>query len=122
MKINSKRHFKLNVRKLLYLLQALMVYLISMLNAKLAHASSSSSIGHYQNDQAQQFLNKIMFNDNNDINNNNKVQLKTNHDDLNKQISFFLSQITTTSSENTCNSKMLQSNIQSKMRILKSII
>ena len=123
MNISSKTRFKIDTAR--YRLQALMLYLLLaiVLHAKLADMSSSV-MGLYQQNHAEQLLNRIMLINNN---NHNKDQLKSGHkDEPNKKIAFFLSQLTATTTtgatETGCSTKMMQTNVQAKMRSLRSII
>ena len=83
---------------------------------------NSANLDLYQ-DNKNDLLNKIM-NDNigtnqNGINKKHQFQYQT---DLNKKIAIFIDKIAMTGTENTCSSRLMQSDVQSKMRMLKSII
>ena len=84
--------------------------------------SSNSDLYH---DNKNDLLNKIM-NDNIGLNQNGinkKHQSQFQHqNDLNKKIAIFIDKIAMTGTENTCNSRLMQTDVQSKMRMLKSII
>jgi len=107
----------MKINKKLILLVQVINFLIL---AKINNAISSSSSG---NSHTEDLLDRIALNNNN----NDKSSIKYGgQDEINKNVARFLNRIiptfTTTQKDNACNSKVLQSNVQSKMRTLRSII
>ena len=98
------------------LLKALAVYIAL---AKLVNASLD--LNRLRNNQAEELLHKIISNNNN--NNNNKIIPKgSRNGEKIKKMSRFLNNLANIYEQETCSSKVLQSNVQSQMRMLRSII
>jgi biopolymer transport protein ExbB/TolQ len=111
----------MKINKKLILLVQVINFLIL---AKINNAISSSSS---RNSHTEDLLDRIALNNNNNNNNNDKSSIKYGgQDEINKNLARFLNKIiptfSTTQKDNACNSKVLQSNVQSKMRTLRSII
>ena len=103
-------------KKVILLVQVINFLILAKINNDI---SSSSS----RNSHTEDLLDRIALNNNN----NDKSFIKYGgQDEINKNVARFLNRIiptfTTTQKDNACNSKVLQSNVQSKMRTLRSII
>ncbi len=106
-------------KKLILLVQVINFLILAKINNAISSSSSS------RNSHTEDLLDRIALNNNN--NNNDKSSIKYGgQDEINKNVARFLNRIiptfSTTQKDNACNSKVLQSNVQSKMRTLRSII
>lgn len=96
-----------------YIQMLLTICLILVCNSKVIDSSS-------RNSQAEELLDKIVLLNNNK--NNSPLKYTQTGGANNEKIAQFLRNIANTSARETCSSNILQSNVQSQMRTLKSLI